>query len=219
MIICYANHKEELGYSSLIDTAIIQNSYKLEDIDLLLNNVDLRSYRFKYEKEGFYQQIIRISFWNNLASVTFELGLTYQNTFDLVIKYGEGDTIKFNGFPCVASIRKSLLFKNIKNSEQISIAKEIFKLASNFTPVNNIPSSCIYHIVEYRDDSENGDNYYRFKIWCQPKSKDQLALITSFYLLTFILLKEKNNELLFLAQWEDMIVKWNSGKVRRFLTN
>ena len=41
MIICWANHKEEFGYSSLIDSAIIQNSYKLEDIDLLLSNVDL----------------------------------------------------------------------------------------------------------------------------------------------------------------------------------
>lgn len=91
-------------------------------------------------------------------------------------------------------------------------------MASNLTPVKTIPASCPFHVVEYRDDSENGDNYYKFKIWCQTKSKDQLALITDFYLLTSITLQEKNEELLFLSQWEDMIVKWNSGKIRRFLT-
>lgn len=214
----YAKSTEVYHYSSLLDTSIVQNSYTIDNIDFILGNVDLRSYHFKYEKEGFYQKVVRVSFMQNLVPITIEIGLTGDETYDLLIKYGEGDTIKFNNYPYVASEKKKLLFKNIKGNEQIQYAKEIFQIASNLSPVKSLPASCPFHILEYRDDSENGNNYYKYYMWCQISEKKQLALITDLYLLTSSILQDNKKELLFLAQWEDLIIRWNSGKVKRFLT-
>jgi|AGTN01.1.fsa_nt_gi hypothetical protein len=112
--ICSAKQTQSNSYSSLLDTSVINNSYALDDIDLILNNADLRSYRFMYEKEGFYQQIVRLSFLQSLIHVTIEIGITDENTYDLIIKYGEGNRIKFNDFPYFAEHKKNCFSKILK---------------------------------------------------------------------------------------------------------
>jgi len=206
-------------YSSLLDTVLIKKSYTIDDIDLILENTDLRTYHFKYEEDGYYRKIIRVKFLQNFTPITFELGMVDSGNYDLILKYGTGDRITFNKYPYVASEKKKLLFKNIQSNETKRLAISIFLEASVLPPPVSKPASCPFHVIEYRSAAENGGIYYKYEIWCQIENKKQLKIITDIYLLISAVLAEKKITILFLAQWEDMIVRWNNEKVKRFLTH
>lgn len=206
------------AYSSLLDTALVKKSYTLDDIDFLLGNSDLRSYRFKYEAVGYYQKIVRISFLQNLVPITFEIGMVESGNYDFILKYGIGDTIKFNQYPYVASDKKVLLW-NLKSKETLRLAEDIFTVSTTLPPVASKPASCPFHLLEYRGDTENEDTYFRYRLWCQIRDKEQLRIITDCYLLASEALAERKITLLLLAQWEDMIVRWNNDQIKRFLTH
>ncbi len=214
----FAKNMTDSNYSTLLDSTIFNNKSYVDDNNWLLKNVDLRSYNSKFGKKGYYQKIVRLNFNINFIPITLEIGMIDSNKSDVFFKYGYGKTIKYKQFPYVASEKKIISFFGIKNETSRQLANSIIQAASNLKPVPSNPGSCPNHVIEYRADSYSEDTYFRYKIWCNIIDKESLAIITNCYLLISGLLEEKNIELMFLMPWEEMIVNWNSGKIKRFLT-
>jgi hypothetical protein len=210
-----AKNIDNSNYSILLDTTKIIKNQERDNCDALLRNIDLRSYRFKYDTKGYYQEIIRLTFSSQFHPFSFEVGLVDSTTFDVFVKYGTGDMIKFNKFPYRASEIKVIPFYLIDNTKCKSIIKELFNLASNLKPNRSYACNCALHTIEYRNDSESEDAYYKFKIWNKPDQLESMKILNDFYSIIFELLHQKGIVVPELSDWEDLLLFWNDKKPKR----
>jgi hypothetical protein len=198
------------NYSILLDPAAIKKTLQnVEPCDALLNNLDLRSYKFNYIDKRYYRQILRLSFIEHYCPFSIEIGSIDSISYDVFVKYGNGRTIKFHDIPYSASKKNLVAFYSINEEKCLLLIKEIFNVAPNLKPIPSHLSNSIDHILEYRNDSESEDAYYKYLFWNAPPEVDQLKLITNIYLLVFKLLHQRGITIAELADWEDQILIWN----------